>query len=176
MDRSQKEKLVTELHEKLLEAQLVVRVGYSGLKVEGINSLRRTMEKVPGTSFAVLKNTLVEIASRGTSTEPLFKDIHGPNGFLIASKDVIAPAKILAEFSKKNEKLVIKDGVLTGKKISAAQVKSLAEMPGRPELLGMLLYVLKAPAQNFVQVLSAVPRSLLYALNAVKDQKEKAAA
>jgi large subunit ribosomal protein L10 len=176
LDRGKKEVVVKELHEKLAEAQLVVRMGFTGLKVEETNDLRRQIEKVGGITLAVIKNSLAEIASRETATAPLFAKLNGPNGFLISSKDLVAPAKILVEFAKKRDKLVLKEAILTGKLINVAQIKALADMPSREALLGRVLYVMNAPIQNFVQVLAAVPRSLLNVLNAVKEEKAKAAA
>jgi large subunit ribosomal protein L10 len=175
LDRGGKEKLVKELHETLSTAQLVVRVGFAGLTVEQINSLRREMEKVRGTTLAVIKNTLAEIASRGTPTHALFEKLTGANAFVISEEEVAAPAKVLTAFAKTNQKLVIRDGVVGGQFASDAQVKALADLPSREQLLAKLLYVFNAPAANFVKVCAAVPRGLLNVLNARKEELSKAA-
>ncbi|MCZ7584591.1 MAG: 50S ribosomal protein L10 [Deltaproteobacteria bacterium] len=173
MDRSGKEQVVQQTHERLKDAQLVVRVGFTGLKVEQMNSLRREMERIDGTSLVVLKNTLAKIAAKDTPTESLFESLEGPNGFLISRDELVGPAKVLVNFAKANDKLVIRDGAVGGKVVTDAQIKALADMPSREELLARLAWVLNAPVQSFVGVLAAIPRSLLNVLNAVKAEKEK---
>jgi large subunit ribosomal protein L10 len=175
LDKGEKEKVVAWFQKELEQAKLVVRFGFSGLKVEDFNALRREMGKVDGVALAVVKNTLAEIASRETDSEALFKSLTGPNAFLFAKDDIIEPTKLLVEFSKKKKKLVVFDGVLDGKLLSGLDVKNLASMPSREQLLGQLVYVVASPLSGFVNVLAGVPRALLNVLNAVKEEKDKAA-
>ncbi|MBZ0272014.1 50S ribosomal protein L10 [bacterium] len=176
MDRNQKEELVRSLHERFERARLVVRVGFSGLTVAKMNELRREVEKAKGASLAVLKNTLAHIASRDTGNAPLFEDLEGPNAFLIVDDDPVVPSKTIVTFAKANDKFTIKDGMFDGRLVTEAQVRAIADLPSREELLARLLYVMNGPQRNFVQVLAAVPRSFLNVLNAIKDQKDGAAA
>ena len=175
MDRGEKERVVAWFHKELEQAKLVIRFGFSGIKVEDLNTLRRTMEKSGDVSLAVVKNTLAEIASRETETKELFASLSGANAFLVVKDDIIAPTKALADFAKLNKKLVVFDGILEGKMLTEQDVKALANMPSREELLGQLAYVIASPLSGFVNVLAAVPRGLLNVLNAVKEEKAKAA-
>lgn len=175
LDRATKEGIVGEFRGKLEGAQLVVRLGFTGLKVSQVNTIRREIEKVDGTYLAVVKNTLAKIASAETDSAPLFQKLSGPNAFLVCGEDLVGPAKVLAKFAKDFEKFQVLGGVLSGKVISPDQVKALATMPTKDELRAQLLAVFKAPYGQFVQVLAAVPRNLLNVLNARKDQLGQAA-
>ncbi|MCC6158174.1 MAG: 50S ribosomal protein L10 [Deltaproteobacteria bacterium] len=175
LDRATKEGIVAEFHGKLEGAQLVVRLGFTGLTVGQINTIRREIEKVDGTYLVVVKNTLAKIAAAETSSAPLFQKLSGPNAFLVCDEELVGPAKVLAKFAKDFEKFQILGGVLSGKVISADQVKALATMPTKNELRAQLLAVFKAPHSKFVQVLAAVPRSFLNVLNARRDKVAEAA-
>ncbi len=175
MDRGEKERVVAWFQDELKQAKLVIRFGFSGLKVESFNELRRIMEKNGGVSMAVVKNTLAEIASRETESEQLFKSLAGPNAFLVVKDDIIGPTKILADFARQHKKLTVFDGILEGKLLSEDDVKALANMPSREELLGKLAYVIASPLTGLVNVLAGVPRGMLNVLTAVKEEKEKAA-
>ena len=89
-------------------------------------------------------------------------------------EDPVSPAKALVEFAKQNEVFELKAGVLDGKLLAIDDIKALAELPSREELLAKMLGSMSAPATNFVGVLAAVPRSLVQVLAAIKDQKEAA--
>lgn len=122
----------------------------------------------------VVKNTLLERASEGTDAA-LMKDFYkGPNAIVWSTDDPVAPARILADFAKDNEKLEIKVGTLSGKLLTVEEIKQLAKMPSREALLGQLVYTLNAVPTSIVNVLSGVPRSFVNVLNAIKDQKEAA--
>ncbi len=175
LDRATKEGIVGEFRGKLEGAQLVVRLGFTGLKVSQINTIRREIEKVEGTYLAVVKNTLAKIASAGTASAPLFQKLSGPNAFLACGEDLVGPAKVLVKFAKDFEKFQVQGGVLGGKVITGDQVKALATMPTKDELRAQLLAVFKAPHTKFVQVLVAAPRSLLNVLSARKDKLAQAA-
>jgi len=86
----------------------------------------------------------------------------------------VAPAKALVEFAKKNTAFELKAGMLDGKLLAVADIKALAELPSREELLAKMLGSMSAPASNFVGVLAAVPRTFVQALSAIKDQKDAA--
>jgi large subunit ribosomal protein L10 len=105
----------------------------------------------------------------------LIKDyFKGPSAVAISYEDPVAPAKVLTQFAKDNNKLEIKVGVLNGKVLDAQSIKALASLPSREVLLAQLLSTLNAVPTSFVRVLAEVPRSLLNVLTAIKDQKEAA--
>lgn len=176
MERQDKALTVAKLADMGRRAQLLILVGYRGLKVNELNQVRRELEKTGGNDFLVAKNTLTKRALKDTGFEQIFDQLEGPNALLFAYDDPVAPTKALTELAKKFPLLEVRSGILTGKLLDAEQVRNLAKMPGRIELLGTLAGVLAAPMRNLASGLAAIPRGLVNALTAVKDQKEKQAA
>ena len=148
-------------------------VDYKGLTVSQVTELRAKLREV-GAQMAVVKNTLMRLAAKGTGSEVLIDLFKGPNAIILSKDDPVAPAKVISEFLKTNEKVQLKGGALGGKFLSPEDVTQLAKMPSKEELLAKLVYTLNAVPTNFVNVLAGVPRSFLNVLNAVKDQKDAA--
>ena len=169
-----KKEVVAEVSARLAKAQAVVLAEYRGLPVEDITRLR-SQARAAGVYLRVLKNTLARRAVQGTPFEKLADQMVGPLAYGI-SDDPVAAAKVLHAYAKGNEKLVIKAGMMPNHLMSAKEVGSLATMPGREELLAMLMGTMQAPIAKFVQTLNEVPAKFARALAAVRDQKEKAAA
>lgn len=174
MDRTKKEQVVAELHERLKGVKLAVLAGYTGMNVSKIESLRNDLRK-SGTEFRIIKNTLLRIASQETSVAAFEDHLKGPLAIILNSGDVVEPTKVLVDFARKNSELDIKAGLLDGRLISREQLQQLAELPSREVLLGKLLSVLVGAQTNLVNVLSAVPRSFVQVLEAYRSQKEKLA-
>jgi len=170
LNRDNKEQLVSELAAKLAKTKATFLADYRGLTVEQVNTLR-TQLRGAGAEYRVVKNTLLRLASRGTSSECLDPMLEGPTAIAIAPGDPVAVAKVLADFAKANAKFELKGGALDGKALSVNDVKALSDLPSREVLLARLLGSLNAPATNFVGVLAAVPRSFVQVLAAVKDKK-----
>ena len=171
MDRKTKEQVVADLHEKLKEFKLGVLASYSGLDVERLTLLRNNLRKSDA-EVKIVKNTLLRLASQGTDFSAANEHLKGPLALILASKDVVEPTKILVEFAKKNAQLEVKAGVLEGKILTPEQLNALALLPSREILLGKLLSVMVGVQGGLVNVLSAVPRSLVQALNAIREKKE----
>jgi large subunit ribosomal protein L10 len=170
---SQKKEQVERLAKMLSESEIAILVDYKGLDVLKMTDLRSQLRN-EGVTIEVVKNTLLVRASEGTDAA-LLKDFYkGPNALVLSKDDPVAPARILAKFAKDNEKLEIKAGALSGKLLSVDEIKQLAKMPSREELLGQLVYTLNAVPTNFVNVLSGVPRAFVNVLNAIKDEKDAA--
>jgi len=170
----EKKEVVAEVSERLAKAQAVVLAEYRGIPVEQITVLR-SQARASGVYLRVLKNTLARRAVKGTPFEKLSDHMVGPLAYGI-SEDPVAAAKVLHAYAKGNDKLVIKGGALPGQVMSAKEVGTLATMPGREQLLAMLLGTMQAPVAKFVQTLNEVPSKFVRTLAAVRDQKEKAAA
>jgi large subunit ribosomal protein L10 len=170
---SQKKELVERLSKQLAEAEITVLVDYKGLTVLQVTELRAKLREA-GVQMEVVKNTLMRLASKGTGSEVLTDLYKGPNAIVMSQADPVAPAKILVDFAKDNEKLEIKGAALGGKLLDAEEIKQLAKMPSKEDLLAQLVYTLNAVPTNLVNVLSGVPRSFVNVLNAVKDQKDAA--
>ena len=150
-----KQAVVSEVAEKLQEAASVVVVDYRGLTVSQVTELRKQLREA-GVEFKVYKNSMVRRATVVAGLEGLNENLTGPNAIAFSTEDVVAPAKILNDFAKKNDKLEIKAGVIEGIVASAEDMKALATLPSRDGLLSMLLSVLQAPLRNFALATKAV--------------------
>jgi large subunit ribosomal protein L10 len=157
----QKKQIVEEISTKFRESKSTIIVDYRGLSVGEVTELRKQLREA-GVEFKVFKNTMTRRAVELAELTGLEGALTGPNAVAFSKDDVIAPAKILNEFSKKHEALEIKAGVIEGTVATVEEVKALAELPSREGLLSMLLSVLQAPIRN-----------LALATKAVADQKEE---
>jgi large subunit ribosomal protein L10 len=173
LDRTKKEQVVAELHEKLKRASAAILTDFRGMTVAEMVDLRDALaaEQV---EYQVVKNTLMRLASRDTASavlEPLLKDTCA---IAIGYSDPTVPAKVLKKFGKSNDKLKIKGGALGTRLLDLNQVSALAELPSREELLAKLLGTLNAVPTALVTVLSGVPRAFVCVLAAIQEKKESA--
>ena len=172
MNLEKKKQIVEQLYKSFSEAEIALMVDYKGLDVKALTKLRKEMREA-GFEFKVAKNTLFKKASEKTDSKDLADFFKGPNAIAFSNSDPISPAKILVDFAKNNEKLEIKVAAMNGKLLTADDVKKLASMPSRQELLAQFLSVLNAVPTSFVRVISGVQQNFLNVLNAVKDKKEE---
>ena len=149
-----KKAVVADIGAQVAQAQTIVLAEYRGIPVGELTKLRASARS-QGVYLRVLKNTLARRAVQGTQFEPLGDSMVGPLIYGI-SADPIASAKVLNDFSKTKDTLVIKAGSYNGKALDADGVKGLASIPGREELLSMLLGVMLAPVSGMARVLAAV--------------------
>jgi len=170
----QKQAMVSEVAAKLKGAQVVLVAEYRGLDVERVTQLRSRARK-SGLYLRVLKNTLARKAVQGTPFEKLSDKMVGPLMYGIA-QDPVAGAKVIAEFAKDNELFVIKAGAMPNTVMSVQDIKALATLPSRDELLAMLLGTMQAPMAKLVRTMNEVPGKFVRALAAVRDAKQQAAA
>jgi len=169
--RSEKEQIVNDLSEKLKSAQSLYYTDFTGLNVKRMTDLRRRLKRA-GVDYVVIKNTLAlrAVNESGLIGEPL----KGPTG-LAVSKDPVAAARILTEFAKENEERpAMKGGMLQGKAIDNAQVKRLAGLPSRDQMLADLGAGLQSPMAAFVGALNGLLYMFAGALDALKTQREGA--
>lgn len=151
MDRMQKEALVADMRSKLESSSLVVVARQTGLTVDEVTGLRRNM-RAANAEFKVLKNTLAQIAVKGTKLEGLKEMLVGPTA-LAFSVDSIAAAKSLVEFANKNNKIEVVGGCLDGKVLQKAEVNALATLPSLDELRSKLIAIVNAPATKLATLL-----------------------
>ncbi|WP_028559467.1 50S ribosomal protein L10 [Paenibacillus pinihumi] len=151
----EKQLAVEEIAAKLRESKSTVVADYRGLNVSQVTELRKQLREA-GVEFQVLKNSLVRRATAATELTQLDEVLTGPTAIAFAKDDVVAPAKILSNFAKKNEALQVKGGVVEGQVVGVDQIKALADLPSRDGLLSMLLSVLQAPVRNFALAVKAV--------------------
>ncbi|NEN75929.1 50S ribosomal protein L10 [Pelistega sp. NLN82] len=172
LNRNEKAVVIEEVSAQLAEAQSVVVAEYRGIDVASVTVLRKKARE-SGVYLRVLKNTLVNRAIQGTAFDGISDQLTGPLIYGI-SKDPVAAAKVLSNFAKENDKIVLKAGALPGSVLDVNGIKALATMPSREELLSKLLGTMQAPVATFVRTLNEVPTKFVRGLAAVRDQKESA--
>lgn len=172
LNLEEKKAIVAEVKEQISQAQAIIVAEFRGLQVGNLTSLR-AQARNEGVYLRVLKNTLVRRAVEGTAFDGLKSFLVGPLIYGI-SKDPVAAAKILHEFAKTNDKLVIKAGAMPNYLMDASGVKALASLPGRRELLSMLIGTMQAPVAKFVRTLNEIPARFVRTLAAIRDAKETA--
>ncbi|MDF2523287.1 MAG: ribosomal protein [Clostridiales bacterium] len=166
----QKKEVVQEISEKIKAAKAMVFADYRGLTVEQDTELRNALRKA-GVEYKVVKNTLTKFAAKENGLEGLDSFLNGPTAMAVSATDPVAPAKVLAEFAKKYEKLELKVGVVEGKVIDEAGIKALAELPPREVLIAKVLGGFNAPISGLVNVLNGNIRGLVVALNAIAEKQ-----
>ncbi len=169
MNKEEKREAIDELREKFARAKTAVVTGYSGINVEQITELRSKLRKAQ-VEYRVVKNTLARKAAEGTGLEPLKDYFVGPVGIALGYDDVVAPAKVLSEFSKTQEKLQVKIGVLDGKLLQQADIKALASLPSLNALRGKIIGLLQAPASRMGGVLQAPAGQIARVMKAKADR------
>jgi large subunit ribosomal protein L10 len=174
LNLEQKQAVVAEIAAKLAGAQAVIVAEYRGLDVGRVTQLRAKARK-SGLYLRVMKNTLARRAVKGTPFESLADQLVGPLMYGIAA-DPVAGAKVLSEFAKDNELFVIRGGALPNSKMSDKDVKALALLPSRDELLAKLMGTMQAPVTKLVRTMNEVPGKFVRTLAAYRDSKEQAAA
>jgi large subunit ribosomal protein L10 len=165
----QKQAMVAEVAAKLAGAQAVIVAEYRGLDVEHVTQLRARARK-SGLYLRVLKNTLARRAVKGTPFEKLSERMVGPLMYGIAT-DPVAGAKVLADFAKENENFVIRGGAMPNSVMSDKEVKALALLPSRDELLAKLMGTMQAPIAKLVRTMNEVPARFVRTLAAFRDAK-----
>jgi len=173
MKRNEKQELVTELTSKIKGATALYYTDFTGLNVKRMTELRRRLRKA-GVEYVVIKNTL---ALRSVNESGLVGErLKGPTGIVIAH-DAIAGAKVLADFAKENDQRPgVKGGMFDGRSIDADQVKKLASMPSREQMLAELGAGLMAPLAAFAGVMGGMLSMTVGAMEALRVQKESGAA
>ncbi len=173
MNRDEKSAIVLELNESFSRAKFAVVADYCGLTVLELQKIRKELRSCDS-EIRIAKNTLLKRAVTDTESEVLTGDFTGTTAVVMAYDDPVAPAKALAKFAEDNSKFIIRSAALEGEKLTQDDLIALSKLPSKEVLLGQFLSVLNNVPTGLVRVLSGVPRTLLYGLQAVKDQKEEA--
>lgn len=167
-----KQQVVAEIVEKFKNAKSVVAVDYKGLTVEEVTALRAKFRSAE-VEYVVYKNTLVARAMAELGITGWEQVLKGPSAFAFAMKDPVSGAKVIKDYIENDKRkiLSIKAGLIDGAVLDVKGVEALADLPPKEVLIARMMGSLNAPVTNFVGVLSATLRSLVYAVDAVRKQK-----
>ncbi len=174
MNRTEKEAVIGQLHDKMAKAKAAILAEPKGLNVATVTELRRKCREAK-VEYRIVKNTLAIRAAKGTDLEQLSEKFVGPTALILSYDDVVAPAKILADFVKDRENFALRIGVVQGKVIDVKAIMALAKLPALPELRSKIAGVIAQPASKLVRLLAAPGQQLAQVIGARKDQLEKQA-
>jgi len=169
-----KTKAIGKLKESLSTAQDFVFTDYRGLTVEQITSLRKQL-RAKDVQYKIVKNNYAKIAFQQLGTPDVSSYLVGPTAVAITPKDTNEVAKILFDFLKEVPALKVKGALVSDSVYNAAKTEAFSKLPGRLELISMLMSVMNGPARNLVSALNDVPSRLVRTVKAIADKKEGAA-
>ncbi len=173
LTKKAKEKMLQEVTEELKKSELVIVTDYRGLNVKAISALRGKLRE-QDCAYRVTKNTMNRLACRQAGVEELENLFEGPTAIAYSNADPVAAAKVFNDFSKENEALVIKGGLLSGQLLDPEGVKALGDIPSREVLLSRVVGGFQAPISGLVGVLHGTLGQLVYTVDAIRQQKESA--
>jgi large subunit ribosomal protein L10 len=171
--KDMKVKMLDEISEELKKADLVIVSDYRGLNVKAISDLRSRLRKEE-CLYRITKNTLNRLACKAAGVEQLEELFEGPTAIAYSNADPVAAAKVFSDFSKENEALVVRGGMLSGQLLDVQAIQALGEIPPRDVLLAKVVGGFQAPISGLVNVLQGTLRQLVYTVDAVRMQKESA--
>lgn len=169
--RSEKQADLDKLKSELAKVSTVILTTFQGIKVDEDTKLRRAVQAAGG-KYKVVKNTLAERAGAGTPAENLLKNLTGTNSIAYTEADPVALAKAITKVAKDVPAFQFKAGVVEGRVVSIADIRQLANLPSKDELISKIMFLLNAPAQRIAVALNALPRNLAVTVNeAIKANK-----
>lgn len=169
--KSEKQQDLDKLKTELARVSTVILTTFQGITVEQDTKLRRAVQAAGG-KYQVVKNTLAELAGSGTPAEGVLKNLKGTHSIAYTQTDPVALAKALTKIAKDVPAFQFKSGVVEGRVISIAEIRQLADMPSKDELISKIMFLLNAPAQRIAIALNALPRNLAVTVSeAVKANK-----
>ena len=175
VSRAKKKEQVEKLSADLKNVSSAVVATYSKLTVAQDYELRKVLRGA-GAKYRVVKNTLAELAAKGSKVEEGLKSLTGVTSIAYTTGDPVAMAKALTKYAKDTPEFTFKIGVVEGRVITIKEIESLASMPSKEELMSKLLFLINAPAQRLATAINAVPRNLAVVINqAVQEKKFKEA-
>lgn len=172
MNRSEKAQVVEKLSQRVGEAKCLYLTDFTGLDVASMTELRARLSGAE-VEYVVVKNTLARRALADGPYAELSDHLVGPNAFAMSTDDVVSAAKILTDFAREREKPAIKAGAIEGRVVSMDEIRRIAELPPREELLAQLVGYAKAPMRGLVYTLDGLLAKLVRTLEAVRAKKEE---
>jgi large subunit ribosomal protein L10 len=174
LSRADKEEMLSEYGQGLATAPHAFLLGYQGITVPQVTELRNRVRQSGG-EYVVVKNTLALRAIDGQALSALKEHFVGPTAVVWSATDPVAVAKALTDFAKDVPVLKFKAGLVEGRPVPAEQIKDIAQLPSREELIAKLLFLMQSPITRFARVLAAVPQSFVVVLDQVRKKKEEQA-
>jgi large subunit ribosomal protein L10 len=171
MQIAKKHEVVDDLSERLSEAKCLYLTDFTGLDVASITELRRRLSEAR-VEYLVVKNTLARRALAGSPYEGLSEHLSGPNAFALSRDDVVTAAKILTEFARERERPRIRAGAIEGRVISIEEIRRIADLPPRDQLLAQVVGYARAPIAGLVYTLSGLLSKFVRTVDAVREKKE----
>jgi large subunit ribosomal protein L10 len=171
LTREDKEKLISEYQHGLAVAPHAFLLGFKGISVPQVTELRNRV-RATGGEYVVVKNNLALRAIDSTALAALEEHFVGPTAVVYSTKDPVALAKALTDYAKDVPAIEFKAGMVESRAVAAGQIKEIAQLPGRQELIAKLLFLMQSPISRFAGVLAAVPQSLVVVLDQIRLQKE----
>jgi large subunit ribosomal protein L10 len=173
MTRPEKVQQTEAIREQLQRSGAIIFTDFRGLNVGEIATLREKL-RAAGVEYKVVKNTLLGRAAGSLGIEGLDAYLEGPTAAAFSAEDPVAPAKIIQDFIRAARKLEVKGGLVEGRVLSADQVRQLAALPAKPELLAKALGSIVSPLYGLMAVMTGLQRNLVYALDQIRQQMEAA--
>jgi large subunit ribosomal protein L10 len=167
----EKKAVVAEVSEVAGKAHSAITAEYIGLSVEDMTGLRAKARE-SSVYLRVVKNTLARRALQGTDYECITDSLTGPLVYAFSQEDPGAAARIISDFAKGNDKLVVKHVSIGGKLLAPGDIRRLADMPTKDQAISMLMSVMKAPVEKFVRTLREPHAKLVRTVGAIRDQKQ----
>ncbi len=168
--KEQKKQIVKDLADKAKVAKSIVFVDYKGMQVKDVTELKKQLREA-GVEYLVSRKTLINLALKNAGVEANVRELEGQVAVSFSNEDEVVAAKIIDKFAKTNEHLKMLGGVLGTQVMNESEVKALAKVPSKEELLSKLVGSLKSPISGFVNVMGGNLRGLVQVLNAIKEQK-----
>ncbi|HEY3170588.1 MAG TPA: 50S ribosomal protein L10 [Thermoanaerobaculia bacterium] len=172
MNRTEKTAMVEALSKDLAKSSNAILFAFAGLKVPEVTELRRQVRGAQS-KYLVVKNTLALRATKGTALEAVAEHFTGATAVAYNQSNPVALARVLTAFAKINPHLVFKAAVIEGRAVPAAQIRAIAEMPSREELVSKLLFLMQSPLRRLVTVLNGPARNLASVVSQIAEQKSK---
>lgn len=172
MANAGKEYIVEEISKRLKDSGDIFLSDFTNLKSEEFNRLRNKLAE-NSSAYFIVKNTLSKLALKKAKINDLISLIDGPTGFVICGKDPVSISKILIDFSRETKKLAVKGGYVEGAVITGEEVKKLASLPSRKELLGALTGSINFPISSFVGTLGQLLRGLVVVIDQIHKKKKE---
>lgn len=172
LTRTDKEQMLAEYEQGLAKAPHAFLLGYQGITVPQVTELRNRVRQSGG-EYVVVKNTLALRAIDSQALGQLKDHFVGPTAVVFSLKDPVSVAKALTDFAKDVPAIQFKAGLVEGRAVPAEQIKDIASLPSREELIAKLLFLLQSPVTRFARVLAAVPQQFVAVLDQVRIKKEE---